>query len=216
MTGEPYSPQRAANRLVRVTELYAGSHGIARFPVDVRALALETARIFGWTDPISEVRGADITGFEGALIPGNERKEWLLLYSNAATSPGRTRFTLAHELGHYILHRLAKGALRCSHEDMLNWSVDERNIEAEADLFASYLLMPLDDFRRQATATVDLEFSASVQIATACLLRRPSSSGYSAPMSLQCWSYPMTASSTGHLRVNTRSRRELSFGHAAR
>lgn len=157
MTGEPYSPQRAANRLVRVTELYAEAHGVPRFPVDVRALALETARIFGWADPISEVREADIAGFEGALIPGDEKKEWLLLYSDAVTSPGRIRFTLAHELGHYILHRRGKGDLRCNHEDMLDWSEDERSIEAQADLFASYLLMPLDDFRRQVTATVDLD-----------------------------------------------------------
>ena len=40
---------------------------------------------------------------------------------------------------------------------MLNWSKDDKDIEGQADLFASYLLMPLDDYRRQVTTTVDLD-----------------------------------------------------------
>jgi Zn-dependent peptidase ImmA (M78 family) len=39
---------------------------------------------------------------------------------------------------------------------MLNWSKDDKDIEGQADLFASYLLMPLDDYRKQVTTTVDL------------------------------------------------------------
>ncbi|WP_146041535.1 ImmA/IrrE family metallo-endopeptidase [Pseudomonas sp. DP16D-R1] len=38
---------------------------------------------------------------------------------------------------------------------LLDW--ENKTIEAQADLFASFLLMPLDDFRAQVTATVDLE-----------------------------------------------------------
>lgn len=154
---QTWTPPRAANRLVRVTEMYAQAHGLERFPVDVPMLALETARIFGWTDPIIKVQAASIKGFEGALLPGDGKKKWLLLYSDAVTSPGRIRFTQAHELGHYILHRLLKDSFQCSKDDMLNWSQDERDIEGQADLFASYLLMPLDDFRRQLTTAVDLD-----------------------------------------------------------
>lgn len=40
---------------------------------------------------------------------------------------------------------------------MLNWSVVDQDIEAEADEFASYLLMPLNDFRSQVTSTGDLD-----------------------------------------------------------
>lgn len=40
---------------------------------------------------------------------------------------------------------------------MLNWSKDDKDIEGQADLFASYLLMPLDDYRKQVTGTVDLD-----------------------------------------------------------
>jgi hypothetical protein len=32
-----------------------------------------------WSDPITQVKSADIKGFEGALLPGDDKKEWLLL-----------------------------------------------------------------------------------------------------------------------------------------
>lgn len=152
-----WTPQRAANRLVKVTEQFATVHGLDRFPVDVPTLALETAHIFGWNDPISEVRQEKIKGFEGALLPGDRKKEWMLLYSDLVLSPGRIRFTQAHELGHYILHRLLRDQFLCSDKDMLNWTQDEKDIEGQADLFASYLLMPLDDYRKQITSAIDLD-----------------------------------------------------------
>ena len=157
MNTPQWTPQRAANRLVKVTEQFASAHGFNRFPVDVPTLAMETARIFGWNDPISEVRQESIKGFEGALLPGDGRKKWMLLYSDVVKSAGRIRFTQAHELGHYILHRLLRNEFFCSDQDMLNWSQDERDIEGQADLFASYLLMPLDDYRKQITSAVDLD-----------------------------------------------------------
>ncbi|MCP5431627.1 MAG: ImmA/IrrE family metallo-endopeptidase [Chromatiaceae bacterium] len=156
MTGV-WTPQRAANRLVKLAEVFSAAHGVDRFPVEVPPLALEAARIFGWDDPITEVQAANIKGFDGALFPGDGRKEWLMLYNEAVSSPGRVRFTQAHELGHYILHRHLRESFQCSDADMLNWSEDDKNIEGQADLFASYLLMPLDDYRRQVTTTVDLD-----------------------------------------------------------
>ncbi|WP_339652041.1 ImmA/IrrE family metallo-endopeptidase [Halopseudomonas pelagia] len=149
-----WTPQRAANRLSKIMEVVGGVHG-GRFPVDVPMLALEAATIFGWSDPITEVTPVDIKSFDGALFPDDERKKWMLLFNSAMASPGRIRFTQAHELGHYILHRQARSAFQCSNDDMLDW--EDKTIEAQADLFASYLLMPLDDFRAQVTTTVDLE-----------------------------------------------------------
>ena len=70
---------------------------------------------------------------------------------------GRVRFTQAHELGHYILHRRMRDSFQCSDGDMLNWSQDDRDIEGQADVFASYLLMPLDDYRKQITGAVNLD-----------------------------------------------------------
>lgn len=151
-----WTPQRAANRLVKLTEAFSLAHGLDRFPVEVTPLALDAARIFGWFDPITQVQSADIKGFDGALFPGEGKKDWLLLYNSVISSTGRVRFTQAHELGHYILHRKMRESFQCSDADMLNWSQDDHDIEAQADLFASYLLMPLDDYRKQVTSTVDL------------------------------------------------------------
>lgn len=157
MSEAAWTPQRAANRLVKIAEAFNAVHGTTRFPIAVPPLALEAAKIFDWPDPISEVRAATIRGFEGALLPDEERKQWLLLYNQALSSPGRIRFTQAHELGHYILHRQLKESFECTDGDMLNWSKEERDFEGQADLFASYLLMPLDDFRQQVNATINLD-----------------------------------------------------------
>ncbi|MCW5234997.1 ImmA/IrrE family metallo-endopeptidase [Verminephrobacter eiseniae] len=154
---EVWTPQRAANRLAKLAEVFSAAHGVDRFPVDVPSLAMEAARIFGWSDPITQVQAANIKGFDGALFPGDGRKEWLLLYNEAVSSLGRVHFTQAHELGHYILHRQLRESFQCSDADMLNWSKDDKDIEGQADLFASYLLMPLDDYRKQVTAAVDLD-----------------------------------------------------------
>ncbi|MFJ2684417.1 ImmA/IrrE family metallo-endopeptidase [Pseudomonas sp. NPDC087342] len=153
--GQVWTPQKAANRLSKIVEAVGNAHGGNRFPVDVPMLALEAANIFGWSDPISEVTPVDIKSFDGALFPDDGRKKWMLLFNSAMSSPGRIRFTQAHELGHYILHRQMREAFRCSSDDMLDW--EEKTIEAQADLFSSYLLMPLDDFRAQVTTVIDLE-----------------------------------------------------------
>lgn len=154
---EVWTPQKAANRLVRLAEHASTFHGTNRFPIDVTMIAKDAANIFGWNDPITQIKAASIAGFEGALFPDDSRKRWILLYNNSISSHGRIRFTQAHELGHYILHRLKRESFQCSDTDMLNWSKDDRDIEGQADLFASFLLMPLDDYRKQATGTIDLE-----------------------------------------------------------
>ena len=80
----------------------------------------------------------------------------MIAYNAKLPSQGRIRFTKAHELGHYVLHRQSKQEFMCSREDMLNWS-GQGDIEAQADKFASYLLMPLDDFRDQVNDVINLD-----------------------------------------------------------
>lgn len=157
MTPEILTPSKAAYRLTKVVNAFAAAHGLDRFPVAVPELAREAASIFHWDDPITQVHAANIPRFEGALYPGDDRREWYLLFNDRLTSPGRIRFTQAHELGHYLLHRRGRASFECTEQDMLDWSDDEKNIEAQADLFASTLLMPLDDFRQQVNAKVDFD-----------------------------------------------------------
>ncbi len=58
------------------------------------------------------------------------------IYINSHTHPNRQRFTLAHELGHFVL-----GHKRRQWEDFLN-ETSGVPMEQEADAFASGLLMP--------------------------------------------------------------------------
>lgn len=115
-----------------------------RFPVDVRQIALEYSTRFA--DPVRKIAEANVPTFEGALYP-MPKGGWAILYNPSITSPGRTNFTLGHELGHYLCHRLLRPeGIECGVRDVVGGS---REIEKEADRFASYLLMPLDDFRGQ-------------------------------------------------------------------
>lgn len=152
----PKSPVKAAIRLNKIVDVYHSVHGGDRYPIDVDELALGTAEIFNWSDPITKVKKANIQNFEGMLAANEDRSKWMIAYNPSLPSPGRIRFTKAHELGHYILHRALQPKFTCSREDMLDWS-GENNIEAEADKFASYLLMPLNDFRQQIDNQVTLD-----------------------------------------------------------
>lgn len=154
---ERWTAPKAANRLSKILAHFAGEHQLDRFPVDVQALALRAHEFFHWSDPIVEVRAADIPGFEGSLHANDDKTRWLLLYNSSLRSPGRIRFTQAHELGHYILHRLGRESMSCTEEDMVNWSKDEANLEGQADQFASYLLMPLDDYKAQVRGDITLD-----------------------------------------------------------
>lgn len=152
-----WTPPKAASKIIKVVESFSAAHNIDRFPLDVPSVAREAASIFGWSDPIAEVQAAHINSFEGALVPNDERTKWMLLYNDRMASPGRIRFTQAHELGHYILHRTKRDGFYCGDDEVLSGLGDEANIENQADAFASYLLMPIDDFRLQLPIKVDLD-----------------------------------------------------------
>ncbi|MFX5225882.1 ImmA/IrrE family metallo-endopeptidase, partial [Acinetobacter baumannii] len=59
----------------------------------------------------------------------------------------RQRFTLAHELGHAIMHKLPS-----------------ENMEDEANRFASALLMPSKDIRPYLTGKITLEKLATLKL----------------------------------------------------
>ena len=139
-------PMAEANRISSMLNTVFGAD---RFPVKVDELALEYSRQCFSDSPIDRVQGEDLDGFDGLLKANKSRSKWLVLYNSANPSEGRKRFTIAHEFGHYILHRHQQDLFECGDDDIETGDNNERHIETEADLFASTLLMPLDDFRRQ-------------------------------------------------------------------
>lgn len=147
----PTTPQGWAIRLSQLVKVFHELHGLDRFPIDVSAVAREfSANVFP-DEPITLIEGQAFDKFEGALIPHPAQNgEWGIFYNSALSSKGRINFTLAHELGHYLLHRQFSGEpIYCAKSDMWAWDSDYGLMEAQANEFASFLLMPLDDFRAQ-------------------------------------------------------------------
>jgi hypothetical protein len=138
--------------------------GIDRFPVDVPTIAKDFTLQRYPNDPISLVRGDRLPDFEGALYRAPAGKNgWGIFYNDAIVSPGRVNFTLAHELGHYLLHREAyPTGFECGEQDVVRWDSEYGQLEHQANVFAANLLMPLDDYRRQigSKAKVDLDMIA--------------------------------------------------------
>ncbi|OEZ49270.1 hypothetical protein JAB1_24600 [Janthinobacterium sp. MP5059B] len=153
-----WTPPKAASKIVKLVDATSASLGLDRFPLDVPMVAQDAAQIFGYADPITKVQPANIKGFQGALLPNDDRSEWMLLYNDAMPSLGRVRFTQAHELGHYVLHRMQRDRFECGSGEVLAGRGDEQNIETQADQFASYLLMPINDFAKQINGAVNLDF----------------------------------------------------------
>ena len=144
MIGHGRKPAKWAGTLQTILSAYAGSE---RFPVDVETLAVQYSKQCFPNDPIKAVRSQPLGGFEGALYPLEGGSGWAIIV-NSSVSAGRRRFTVAHELGHYLMHRtLMPDGFQCDEHSVT--FRDGEALEAEADLFAAYLLMPFDDCRQQ-------------------------------------------------------------------
>jgi Zn-dependent peptidase ImmA (M78 family) len=152
---------RPFKEAARITKMLDHALGVDRFdkaPVDVAELAVEYSRATAAQTPIHEVTGRRLEGCAGALVYSEERpRQWGILFDQKQ-SPGRRAFTVAHEFGHWVLHRALieddpsfDGGIYCDENAVVRRDVT--GIEQEADEFAANLLMPLHDFRRQLPAT---------------------------------------------------------------
>lgn len=152
------APIRWATDISRVLNTVLGAE---RFPIQVADIAREYSLQIFPDDPITLIKGDVLPSFDGALLRAPAgAKGWGIIYNNAIASKGRINFTLAHEFGHYLIHRLAHpNGLRCGQQDVVRWDLAYRQLEHEANTFAAYLLMPFDDYRRQidSGSAVDLD-----------------------------------------------------------
>lgn len=94
--------------------------------------------------PPVEINGKS---FEGLLARDpDDHAVWGIAY-NGKARPERQRFTIAHELGHFILHRSQQPSFNCDSQSVHTGIDGLRQIEREADEFAGNLLMPGDLLR---------------------------------------------------------------------
>lgn len=149
----PKSSRSAANNISLVLNTVLGNDRFDRGPVNVGELAIEYTRQISPNSHIEQVVAEDLPGCEGALVPGETQpRRWAIMYDRKQ-NPGRRAYTVAHELGHFVLHRNLvdddpefDGGFYCTKEAVEHGI--GRDIEKEANEFAANLLMPLDDFRR--------------------------------------------------------------------
>ncbi|MFT7292886.1 MAG: Zn-dependent peptidase ImmA (M78 family) [Pseudohongiellaceae bacterium] len=141
-------PIKEANRISKLLDL--SLDGSARYPVNVEKVALELTPSFN-ADPITMVQAGNMGKIDGILARHPQKDEWAIFYNQDIAHKGRTNFTLAHELGHYFVHRnqMSTSRFECGESDMLDENQNFSNIEMEANIFASNLLMPNHDFRTQ-------------------------------------------------------------------
>ncbi|WP_081062338.1 MULTISPECIES: ImmA/IrrE family metallo-endopeptidase [Burkholderia] len=129
------------------------------FPVNVQVLALEVTKA-KFSDPVGVIKPHGVAGIDGMLSKRKSKGDWCISYDEAVTIPGRINFTLGHELGHYFLHRTTRDTFTCGQLETLGYNEGaSKKQEAEANKFASFLLMPADDFRQQIAGhpiTIDL------------------------------------------------------------
>lgn len=107
----------------------------------------DIARAVGITD----IQDLNSSGFEGALITNDLKREGVILVKR--TSPHeRRRFTVGHEVGHFLnhWHKPPKGGFHCSKQDMLaaDTGTAHAKMESEANEFSAEMLMPEPLFRR--------------------------------------------------------------------
>ena len=122
-----------------------------------RRCTLEKHKISQGAVPIEQIVGSygirlkldkvddELSGF---LVRVEDSQKKSVIGANKAHHPHRQRFTIAHELGHYLLHR---GQTVHLDQQRLAFAINLRNAvsskgedqdEREANLFAAELLMP--------------------------------------------------------------------------
>jgi hypothetical protein len=147
---DPQSPEEWAFYL---NQVFDEAFGAERHPISVIEMAtMFTERKFP-QDPISRIEGGNIPGVEGILAPDPKGKRgWAIFFdlNTSVRSKRRIRFTLAHEFGHYLLHRYKHpNGFECKVTDIPLHDRQLSRLEDEADRFAANFLMPIQDFQRQ-------------------------------------------------------------------
>lgn len=122
-------------------------HAVEAPPVDVEAIAQAEGAFIRY-EPLQETSGLLVRREDGKIIIG----------VNSLHHPNRQRFTIAHELGHMLLHAdhptmFVDGHMVHFRDDQKTDKFDPREIEANA--FAAAVLMPETFVRRDLSPQID-------------------------------------------------------------
>ena len=119
--------------IMRIAEDFCEQHGVSEYPVRIVELCSDCGL------DVYEERMPE--GVSGLIVYQDENFSKFptgkLIVVNSRDSARRRRFTIAHELAHFVLHRKEDETLYAHRDVGQNGSV-----EREANIFASCLLMP--------------------------------------------------------------------------
>lgn len=89
-----------------------------------------------------DVSELDVKGFDGALVRAKGTPFGVIVVRDSIRESGRKNFTVAHEIGHFVLPGHENADLVCTSAEIANWSDSAKEFEREANEFAAELLMP--------------------------------------------------------------------------
>lgn len=158
------SPEKEANRLTGFWQKF----GPNIYPLDIDSLIDGAITKSDFRGEIKVERRL-FDSFEGCLVRTHGLEKWTILINEATENKRRQRFTFAHELGHFMCHRYLQDTFEDSEKSLNDF---KGKIEREANVFASWLLMPANllraEFGRQAWSSellceVGSRFECSLQ-----------------------------------------------------
>lgn len=120
------------------------------FPIPIE----DIAKAHGLSVSYGEFAEADVSGILKRKDGGGD------VYISSREPGYRQTFTIAHELGHLILHEKEKKEEILYRRDTINLTREDRLIESEANWFAASLLMPEEVFTEYWNATKDISLLA--------------------------------------------------------
>lgn len=125
----------------------------------------EVARVLG-----TQIIQADLPQeILGLYVANTEAHHSVILVNRNSRNEGAQRFTICHELGHYLLH--SDSAFLCGYKEIYEHT---QATEAEANTFAAELLMPISlmremlsrKFNSSTVVEVATRFNCSIEAAT--------------------------------------------------
>jgi hypothetical protein len=121
------------------------------------------------------IKEVDSDGFEGALVRVPHRLKGVIAIKRHIREEGRKRFTICHEVGHFILPGHGTTDCICLSEEVESWRKSIPEHEFAANQFAAELLLPykeIQPFVKKKDLTISLaktvskEFRASLTAAS--------------------------------------------------
>ncbi len=148
-------PEQAAARVLQEAQAECRAIGEpwARWPIDVEFIASLLYNLGIKRTPNLQVGGRTYAG----LLQADAG----LIVVDAAHHEHRQRFTIAHEIGHYVLHYQQGRGIASYQDTPETLETSHLTHEAEANAFAAELLMP----REQIQVMYTLERGVAVKMA---------------------------------------------------